>query len=461
MASRNSHYPGDEAVVELSRTLRGKMQEFLNRLVSIPSLSIPGSDPEVLRFSAEVVKDHFAPLLKWDSIEIVSAGGGAPAVIARKNPSPGFPTVLLYAHHDVQPAGDERSWQSPAFEAVERNGRLYGRGSADDGAGIVVHHHALSVLTTLFPASPGLGVVVFIEGEEESGSPTFRALLDQHRDLLEADLIVVADSDNPALDSPALTTSLRGVVGVTLTLRTLNTSVHSGMFGGPIPDALTSLIRLLATLHHPDGSVAINGLDVPVPGSLAAVGEHEFREEAGLLPGISLWGQGGLSERLWWQPALSITGIDAPATAQASNTLLAVASAKVSLRIPPGVSTEQAQQALIGHLRAHCPTGVELGFEHWELGDGFSQEPDHPLIQPVVTALEDGFGHKVVFQGVGGSIPFVAHLAEAFPHAAIAITGVEDRHSAAHGPNESVDLEMLNRAALSEALLLSRLASGV
>lgn len=433
--------------------------EMLKELVAIASLSLPGSDPAVLDHSAQTVAQRFRPLLEWDFFDVVTAAGGAPAVLARRDPSPGMPTVLLYAHHDVQPAGDPSAWTSPAFQPDIREGRLYGRGSADDGAGIVVIYRALQALNTVGGVHGGLGIVVCIEGEEESGSPTFSSLLGQYREVFASDLIVVADSDNPAPDRPALTTSLRGVIGVRVRVDTLETSIHSGLFGGPTPDALTSLIRLLSSLHDAKGSVAIHGIDIPQVDTLQ-LDETVFRAEVGLLEGVSLWGEGSVASRLWWKPAVTITGIDAPATAEASNTLLAHASAKVSLRIPPGVSTEAAKAALESHLRAHADTGVRVSFDHWEEGEGYHQEPGHPLIALVEGALTEGYGNPVVHQGIGGSIPFVAALHHSQPFSPIAIIGVEDRLSAAHGPNESVDIAMLDRAARSLALILHRI-SGV
>ncbi len=438
----------------------GQATTLLTELVSIPSLSLPGSDPAILMDSATKVRDTFTGLLPWDSIDIYSAAGGAPAVIARKNPQPGFKTVMLYAHHDVQPAGDLQQWRSDPFVAEVREGRMFGRGSADDGAGIITHFSALSVLGELVPDGSGLGVVLFIEGEEESGSPTFAQLLHEHSALLHADLIVVADSDNPRPDVPALTTSLRGVVGVTVTLRTLASSVHSGLFGGPVPDALTTLVRLLATLHDDHGNVAVSGL-ADASAIEGDVDEAGLRAEAGLLDGIEWWGSGSLSRRLWAKPAITVTGIDAPATHAASNTLLATASAKVSLRVPPGMPAAEAKDALESHLQRVCPHGVEMALENWEVGEAFADDASGALGAEVEKALRDGFGHEVVRQGLGGSIPFIAQLQQVFPDAEIAVTGVEDRESAAHGPNESVSLEMLERAARSEALLLVRLASGV
>lgn len=437
--------------------LQNDVHTVLERLIAIPSLSKPGSDPAVLEQSVNAVRDIFAPLLAWNSIDIVRAPGGAPALLARKDPAPGFPTVLLYAHHDVQPTGDEGLWTSPPFVATERQGRLYGRGSADDGAGIVTHYAAIRALSDRAGGAPGLGVVVFIEGEEESGSPTFATLLQTYASQLAADVIVVADSDNPAPDRPALTTSLRGVLGVTLTVRTLESARHSGLFGGPTPDAVGVLVRVLNSCWAEDGSVAIAGVQGVAARESGAIAEDTLRAEAGILPGIELWGQGDISRRLWRQPALTVTGMDVPRVAEASNTLIPQASARLSLRIPPGVPAATAQSALESHLREHAPPGVLLELSNWEAGEGVDQSPEHVLLGELADCLSDAYGNPVDYQGVGGTIPFVAHLAERFPDVPIAITGVEDRQSAAHGIDESVDLSMLERAGLAEGLFLTRL----
>ena len=438
---------------EVVGALQSEARKVLGQLVAIESLSKPGSDPEVLQRSAEYVRELFAPLCDWDVCEIVSAPGGAPAVLARKEPQPGYPTVLLYAHHDVQPTGDLALWSSPPSELTQRDGRLYGRGSADDGAGIVTHYSALRALVDTRGATPGIGVVVFIEGEEESGSPTFANLLEAHHDTLRADVIVVADSDNPAPDRPAITTSLRGVVGCSVTVRTLSAARHSGLFGGPVPDALGVLTRLLATLYRADGSVAIAGLETaPIP--VSGIDDEALRAESGLLPGIELWGEGELALRLWRQPSVTITGMDVPRVSEASNTLIPQATARLSIRIPPGVDSSAAMAAIEGHLRDHTPAGVRLEIADWEAGEGFDQSLQHPLMELMAQSLEWGFGAPVSYQGVGGTIPFVAYLQAAFPGVPIAVTGVEDRQSAAHGIDESVDIAMLERAAAAEARFL-------
>lgn len=431
--------------------------EHLKTLIRIPSLSLPSADVTAVEHSAEVVRDLFAALIDWDFIDIVRAGEGRPAVIARKNPTPGRPTVLLYAHHDVQPAGRVEDWQSDPFEPDVRDGRLFGRGSADDGAGIITHWQALSYLSTLSPDLGGIGVVVFIEGEEESGSPTFETLLETHRDTLAADIIVVADSDNPSPEIPALTTSLRGVVGVTVTVTTGEFPLHSGMFGGVIPDAPTALIRLLATLHDDAGECVLS-FDLPPDRPTQELDESSLRKESGVLPEVTLLGRGPLSDRLWWKPAITITGFDAPPTASASNTLWPEASARVSMRVPPTVTPDVAFDALHAHLTRNAPWGVTVSFSGLEKGPGFVGAHDHPHAVLFAQCAEDVFGHRLRPQGVGGTIPFISALARVFPDASVLVTGVEDQESRAHGTNESVDLGMLRRTGLTEALFIARLS---
>lgn len=431
--------------------------EHLKALIAIPSLSVPSAPEGPIRASAQAVRELFAPLLEWDVIDTVSAGGGRPAVIARKNPSPGKPTVLLYAHHDVQPAGEASSWDSDPFVGDIREGRLYGRGSADDGAGIITHWQALRYLTSVSPNLNGLGVVLFIEGEEESGSPTFADLLQENRDLLQADVLIVADSDNPSPSTPALTSSLRGVVGMTVTLETGKFPLHSGLFGGVIPDAPTALIRLLATLHDDTGSSVIT-FDIPDDRPEGEIDVARLRGEAGVLPGVELVGEGSVSDRLWWLPSVTITGFDAPDTSQASNTLWPRASAKVSMRIPPTVSPELAAQKLTGHLLANAPWGATVSVSDIEKGPGFVGSVTNAHVDLFSECAHEVFGEPIRFQGVGGTIPFISMLQSQFPEATVLVTGVEDPDSRAHGTNESVDVSMLQRTGLTEALFLLELS---
>ncbi|MFD1211710.1 M20/M25/M40 family metallo-hydrolase, partial [Arthrobacter sp. GCM10027362] len=384
------------------------------------------------------------------------AGTGGPAVVARRPAGDGKPTVLLYAHHDVQPPGDRQLWATEPFTAVEAGDRLYGRGAADDKAGIMVHAGALRALLDTVGEDFGVGLTFFIEGEEEAGSPTFRAFLEEHRELLRSDVIVVADSGNWKVGVPALTTSLRGLVDATVEVRVLGHAVHSGMFGGPLLDAPTLLARLIATFHDDDGAVAVEGL-VARDTSAVDYPEADFRRDSSVLDTVRLAGTGSIADRLWNKPALSVIGIDAPTVELASNTLVPAARAKISLRLAPGQDPAAAMAALAAHVERHAPFGAQVDFVPGEQGNAFAADMDAPAAQAALWALGEAWGTTPVQAGVGGSIPFIADLTELYPQAQILITGVEDPDSRAHSANESLHLGDFRNAVLAEALLLARL----
>jgi len=432
-----------------------RIRKDLEDLVRIESVSAdPARAAEVQR-SAEAVADLFRADA-FEDVQIVSArdDGGAPAVIARKPAPPGKPTVLLYAHHDVQPENDHAEWDTPPFEPTERNGRLYGRGAADDKAGIVAHLGAVRALGD----DLGVGVTMFIEGEEEVGSDTLADLLREHREFLAADVIVIADSGNWDIGVPALTTSLRGLVRVDVSVRTLTHAVHSGMWGGLAPDALMALTRLLNTLYAEDGSVAVAGLHAG-PAADVDYPVDRLRAESGIAPGVEFIGHGSSVERLWTQPSLTITGLDAPKVDGASNTLVPAARAKLSLRIAPGDTTQNALESLRAHLEQHVPFGAELGFEVVDTGEATQIDATGPAYDAARRAFTDAWdGVEPIDMGVGGSIPFIAEFLESYPKASVLVTGVEDPDTRAHGANEGLHLAEFERVCLAETLLLANLA---
>lgn len=444
------HRSVDELMAAVAANMPG-VRADLERLVRIPGIAFEGFDFAEVRRSADAVAELLRAVLP--DVRVVEAGG-QPAVIGRRPAPPGAPTVLLYAHHDVQPVGDRRAWLTEPFEPVERDGRLFGRGAADDKAGIMAHVAALRAFGEDLP----VGVVVFVEGEEEFGSDSLPALLHEYRDDLAADVIVIADSGNWDIGQPALTTSLRGIVNAFVEVRTLDHAVHSGAFGGAVPDALTTLVRLLATLHDDAGDVAVDGL-VRREAAPLDYPEHRFREEGGVLDGVGLIGTGRIVERLWTKPAISVLGIDAPPTNEAPNALVPAAKAKISVRIAPGDDPKSAFEALRTHLERHVPWGAHLTLtlEH----DGApciidSTGPAYDAARAAFGAAWDGV--EPVHIGIGGSIPFIATFQDLFPGAAILVTGVEDPDARAHGPNESLHLGEFARACLGEALLLAEVA---
>lgn len=431
-------------------------------LVRIPSVSWAAFDPAQVESSAESVARLAFTLGVFDSVEVKQAaipgaeGLGQPAVLATRAARNGKPTIMLYAHHDVQPPGDDDEWESPPFEPTVRGDRLYGRGAADDKAGVMVHIASIRALVEAAGADFDLGLVLFIEGEEEFGSRSFSTFLAENRDALTADVIVVADSNNLDTTTPALTTSLRGNVTFRLTVRTLSHASHSGVFGGAVPDAMLATIRLLATLYAEDGSVAVAGLDDHEQ-AFPDYSEEMLREEAGLLPGVTPIGRGPILGRIWSQPAVTVTGIDAPSVANASNTLSPAVSVRISARIAPGQSAKDAYRALERHLRDHAPFGAHIDIDDVDTGEPFLVDTSGWAVAAARRAMKDGWGVEAIDIGVGGSIPFIAELVKTFPDAQILVTGVEDPDTRAHSPNESLHLGVFKRAVMAEGLLLSRL----
>jgi cysteinylglycine-S-conjugate dipeptidase len=438
-----------EAVV---RVLPG-VRADLDRLVRIPSVSANPTAAADLAESAAVV----AALLRAsgvDEVDVLSVPGGLPAVLGRRPGPAGAPTVLLYAHHDVQPPGDAGAWTSNPFEPTERDGRLYGRGAADDKAGIALHLAALRALPTELP----VGVVVLVEGEEEIGSPTLPTFLEAHRSRLAADVIVLADSTNWRVGVPALTTSLRGGANVVVEVSTLRHAVHNGLYGGAVPDALTALARLLATLHDEQGNVVVPGLSRGESDPLDLT-EETLRGDAGMLDGVELIGTGSLTSRLWASPALAVIGIDAPAVDDAPMALVPSARAELTLRIGPLDDAQDAQTALVDHLKSNAPWGARVTVKPGRAVQPFRATASGPAYAAARAAFTDAWGVEPVLIGAGGSIQFVPAFARAFPDAEVLITGVEDPDTRAHGADESLHLADFERACLAEALLLTSLAS--
>jgi acetylornithine deacetylase/succinyl-diaminopimelate desuccinylase-like protein len=434
----------------------------LSKLVRIPSVSWDGFDPAQVAASAEAVKGLLEGLGVFESTQISQATIGdtdvlgQPAVLARRPAKNGKPTILLYAHHDVQPPGKDEEWESSPFEPTVRGDRLYGRGAADDKAGVLAHVAAIRAFSQVAGDDFDLGLAVFIEGEEEFGSRSFKNFLVKHHDQLAADAIVVADSDNWNTTTPALTVALRGNVTFRLRVATLDHASHSGMFGGAAPDAMLATIKLLATLWDDEGAVAVTGLtshDMETPDYT----EDQLREEAALLDGVTPIGRGSILSRLWAQPSITVTGIDAPSVINASNTLAASVTVKVSVRIAPGQDATDAFGAIENHLRAKSPFGARLEISDVDLGNPFLVDTSGQSIADARDAMREAWGVEPVDTGIGGSIPFVSDLVESFPAAEILVTGVEDPDTRAHSPNESLHLGVFHRAILTEAFLLAKL----
>lgn len=441
--------------------LRARVAEFFPRLkstladlVRIPSVSAPTYPSEPVRQSAQRVAELLTKAGCQD-VQLLEHPGAHPAVFGQIPGPRNTPTVLLYAHHDVQPPGPAEEWETGPFEPFEKEGRLYGRGASDDKSGVIMHLGAIQA----FDGQPPVGIKVFIEGEEEVGSSHLPEFLKSYADLLRADVIVIADAGVWRVGAPALTTSLRGLTAAIVEVRTLKSAVHSGEFGGTFPDAIIALARLLASLHDDQGNVAVSGLHSYEADPLDLT-EEELRSQIGAVPSLRPIGHGGWTARMWSQPAISVLAIDAPPIGEAINQLVPVARAKVSMRIAPGQDGQAAVEALRRHLEQNVPWGAELTVTGDGYGDAFALTTEGPAFEAFASAMNEAWGRLPVEMGSGGSIPFVAAFSEQMPGAPVLLTGAGDPTSSIHGPNESQDLADLEKSVLAEAIALRLLAPG-
>jgi acetylornithine deacetylase/succinyl-diaminopimelate desuccinylase-like protein len=424
-----------------------EVRSGLERLARVPSMSASGYDPEPVRETAKLTAELFTAA--GVHARVIEKEGAHPAVVGRIPGPAGSPTVLLYAHHDVQPPGPRDRWKTDPFGPTERDGRLYGRGVADDKAGIAAHLAALRA----YGGKPPCGVALFIEGEEESGSAHLMDFLKAEKDTLVCDAVIIADSANWRIGQPAITTTLRGNALVTVEVRVSDHAVHSGGFGGVVPDALMAMSRLLASLHDDLGRVAVAGLKTGDADPLD-LKEDELRRWVGTRPSVKLIGDGSMTSRLWRKPTVSIIGLDATPVKEASNTLWPVATAQLSMRVPPGQDAKAAQDALVKHLETHAPWGAEVKIKRGSTGEAFTGTTSGPAYAALKDALGAAWGRPAIDIGQGGSIPFLFDFARTFPGAALLVTGVEDPESNAHSENESLHLSEFENVCVAEATFL-------
>ena len=432
-------------------SLHEELISDLTRLVAVASIGAFADHEVDLVRSADLIAAMLSEAGCPD-VQVI-ADGCAPAVVGRYPGPESAPRICFYSHHDVQPIGDRGDWDYPALELTQVGDRLYARGSADDKAGIAIH----LAMARAFNGPPPVGVTIFIEGEEEIGSPGFGSFLATHGELLRADAYVILDSGNWGVGEPAFTTSLRGVCDAIVEVETLEHAVHSGQFGGAAPDALTALCRLLATLHTEDGDVAIDGLttslhyDVDYP-------EEAFRRDAGLKEGVVAIGSGSLADRLWAGPSVTVIGLDTVSVDESSNTLLPKARARVSLRVPPGMEAQAGLDALTAHLRSHAPWGAHVSVIPGNLGNPGQVSVDGPIVRAGIQAYTEAFGRAPVYIGQGGAIPLVGELYHQFPAAEFLVTAIADPDSRPHAPNESVSLADMVRTVDAQLRFLNSIA---
>ena len=443
--------------------------DALRDLVAIPSVSAPGFDPAEVTRSA----DASATVLEaagLPDVRLLEIPGAPPYVTGAWTGAPGAPTVLLYAHHDVQPAGIAENWTTPPFRPDERDGRLYGRGSADDKAGVVAHAAAVSAWLETAGALP-VNVKVVIEGEEETGSTHLEEFLERHGADLAADVIVLADAGNWRVGTPGITYSLRGLADLVVAVRALDSPAHSGLAGGFVPDPVLGLARMLAGLVDDSGDVAVPGFGadarVPSAAELARIRslpdpDAGLRRAFGVRPGVVTAGGDGpptVYERLWLTPTVTVVGVASHPIAGSSNQVVAAASARLGIRLAPGQDPARAVGLLRDHLAANVPWGLEASFAVGEAAPGWVCEPTGPAFEAAGAALTTGFGKAPVLMGMGGSIPFVGPFAAAFGGVPALLVGPGDPSSRVHGEDESVDLDDLRKLVESEVHLLAEIAA--
>ncbi|GAA2205337.1 dipeptidase [Nonomuraea monospora] len=443
--------------------LRSRVQELmpaardeLAELVAIRSVADPRQfPPEECERAARWVLGRFSALGFADAFLAETADGSQAVVGSRPCADPYAPTVLLYAHYDVQPPLAESEWRTPPFTLTEVDGRWYGRGAADCKGNILMHLLALRALGDDVPVN----LKLVVEGSEEQGTGGLETFVQNHPDLLRADAILICDTGNAAVGRPATTVTLRGLVTVVVTVEALASEVHSGMFGGAAPDALAALVAVLASLRDERGNTTVTGLDSTQLWTGEPYPPEQFRGDAGVLDDVVLLGDGSVADMVWARPTVTVLGIDCPPVVGSAAAIVPRAAARLNLRVPPGMNVEEARDALVAHLHAAAPWGVRVATRTEAMGRPFMAGLDGPAYKAIGWAMEEAYGSPMALLGQGGSIPLCNVLAETYPAAELILMGVEEPRTLMHAPNESVDPAELASMALTEALFLCRYAA--
>lgn len=434
--------------------LMPRAHQDLADLVAIRSVADPRQfPPEECAKAAQWVQDAFADA-GLTGLRQIETPDGSKAVYGERPGPEGAPTVLLYAHYDVQPPLDDAAWRTPPFTLTEKDGRWYGRGSADCKGNIVMHLTALRALGA--DGGVPVGLKLIVEGSEEQGTGGLEKFVPTDPDLLRADTILVCDTGNAKLGLPTVTTSLRGLANVVVTVRALGSEMHSGMFGGAAPDALAALVAMLATLRDAEGNTTVRGLDNTQTWDGVPYDERQFRTDANVLDGVALLGGGTVADMLWARPALTVLGIDCPPVVGSAAAIQPTARARLNLRVPPGMDADAAQRALADHLRAVAPWKVRVDVEPEATGEPFRAATGGPAYAALAAAMKESYGKDLTSAGQGGSIPLCNVFRDTYPDAEIILMGVEEPLTLMHAPNESVDPREIAGMALAEALFLSR-----
>ncbi|WP_238402700.1 dipeptidase [Cellulomonas sp. H30R-01] len=448
------------AVADVRRAVAVLMPRALDDLAALVAIPSVADDRLFPRAECERAAAWVADALRAEGIDDarpVPTPDGSSTVLGHRAGPAGTPTVLLYAHYDVQPPLRDEAWLSPPFTLTPRDGRLYGRGAADCKGNVVAHLTALRALRQLLGELP-VGVRVAIEGSEEQGTGGLEEYVRAHPEHFAADAVLVADTGNATLGRPTLCVSLRGATNVVVRVETMAGEVHSGMFGGAAPDALAALVAILATLRDAQGGTTVRGLDATGTWDGVAYDAEQFRHDAGVLADVRLLGGASVADTLWARPAVTVLGLDAPPVVGSAAAVQPRAAARLNLRVPPGTDARNARDALVAHVLDVAPWGARVTVETEPVGQPFRARTDGPVFATLSQALADAFDAPTVTAGQGGSIPLCNVFAETLPDAAVVLLGVEEPACLIHAPNESVDPREIERLAVGEALFLARLA---
>jgi cysteinylglycine-S-conjugate dipeptidase len=442
-----------DPIAETVASLMPRARADLTELVTFRSVADPEQFP---RSECEAAAAWIADALRAEGCEdvrVLDTPDGTQSVYGLLQGPEGAPTVLLYAHYDVQPPLDEGAWTTPPFELTERDGRWFGRGTADCKGGVVMHLTALRALRAAGPLP--VTVKVIAEGSEEQGTGGLERYAEEHPELLAADAIVIGDCGNFRVGVPTLTATLRGTTAVRVRVDTLAGNLHSGQFGGAAPDALTALVKVLSSLHGEDGSTTVDGLAADTVWEGLTYEEKDFRADAKVLDGVELVGAGTVGDRIWARPSVTVLGIDCPPVVGATPSVQATARALVSLRVPPGQDAAEATELLVAHIERHTPWGARVSIEQEGAGQPFRADTSSPAYASMAAALRTAYdGAETVVAGEGGSIPLTSTLAGLYPDAEILLIGLSEPEARIHAVDESVSPEELRRLAQAEAHFL-------
>ncbi|MCZ1011062.1 dipeptidase [Streptomyces lydicus] len=448
----------DSPLARTVAALQPRARTELAELVAFKSVADPAQFP---KSECEAAADWVAGALRADGFQdvaLLDTPDGTRSVYGFLPGPAGAPTVLLYAHYDVQPPLDEAAWISPPFELTERDGRWYGRGAADCKGGLIMHLTALRALKE--HGGVPVNIKMIVEGSEEQGTGGLERYAEAHPELLAADAIVIGDTGNFRVGLPTVTATLRGMTLVRVQVDTLQGNLHSGQFGGAAPDALAALIRVLDSLRAEDGSTTVNGLAADASWEGLQYAEEDFRKDAKVLDGVGLVGSGSVADRIWARPAVTVLGIDCPPVVGATPSVQAGARALVSLRVPPGTDAAEATKLLTAHLESAAPWGARVAVEQVGQGQPFRADTSSPAYTSMATALREAYdGEEMQTAGMGGSIPLCNTLAALYPDAEILLIGLSEPEAQIHAVNESVSPQELERLSLAEALFLRRYAN--